>query len=120
MSNESVVTATMPSFAVSPGSRAIDRRKFTTAPCETATPFGRPVEPEVKMTYATSEAVARAFTRPAGAAAISSASASRHTSEARCAGSSPESVDVVTRRPGAASSRMSARRSFGNAGSRGT
>jgi hypothetical protein len=47
ISNEIVVTAASTSCSPRPGSRAIERRKFSNAPCGTATPFGRPVEPEV-------------------------------------------------------------------------
>ncbi|GAA2469626.1 hypothetical protein GCM10010198_15120 [Nocardia seriolae] len=38
------------SFASIGYSCCIHSRRFTIAPCSTATPFGRPVEPEVKMT----------------------------------------------------------------------
>ena len=47
MSNDSVVTATRRSSAVSPGRWAIVVRKLTSARCGIWTPFGRPVEPEV-------------------------------------------------------------------------
>ena len=47
MSNDSVVTATSRSDAVSPGSRAMLARKLTTARCGTTTPLGLPVEPDV-------------------------------------------------------------------------
>ena len=47
MSNESVVTATSLSSAVSPGSLTIAVRKFTTERCGTRTPLGLPVVPEV-------------------------------------------------------------------------
>ncbi len=47
MSNDSVVMASSVSRSEKPGRRAIDSRKFTSAPCGTCTPLGRPVEPEV-------------------------------------------------------------------------
>ncbi|MFT3764373.1 MAG: hypothetical protein QM820_02450 [Minicystis sp.] len=47
MSNERLVTASTQSDASRPGSRAIEARKFTTARCGMATPFGLPVDPEV-------------------------------------------------------------------------
>ncbi|MNT83727.1 hypothetical protein D3C72_2236360 [compost metagenome] len=50
MSKETVVTATIVSSFVKPGSRAIDVRKLTSARWETATPLGVPVEPDVKIT----------------------------------------------------------------------
>src|ERR1700752_4655500 len=51
-SNDSVVTANSVSLASKPGSRCIDRRKFTRATCSIATPFGFPVDPDVYSTYA--------------------------------------------------------------------
>ena len=50
MSKDSVVTDNNTSASVRPGSRAIDSSRFTSERCVTATPFGRPVEPEVKIT----------------------------------------------------------------------
>ena len=47
MSKDSVVTASSTSAAVSPGSRCMAPSKLTTPRWWTATPFGRPVEPEV-------------------------------------------------------------------------
>ena len=47
ISNDSVVTATTTSVAVSPGVVAMLARKFSTARCGTATPFGWPVDPDV-------------------------------------------------------------------------
>ena len=47
MSNDRVVTARRVSSLVSPGSRAIETRKLTTARWGTDTPLGLPVEPEV-------------------------------------------------------------------------
>ena len=52
MSNAIVVTAIKRSDAESPGRLRIDARKFTSARCGTATPFGRPVEPDANRTYA--------------------------------------------------------------------
>ena len=52
MSNAIVVTATSASPAESPGRSAIVARKFVSARWGTATPLGRPVEPDVKITYA--------------------------------------------------------------------
>jgi hypothetical protein len=47
MSNEIVVTATSVSPAATPGVRCIDPMKLASARCETPTPFGVPVEPDV-------------------------------------------------------------------------
>ena len=47
MSNERLVTAKSTSEDESPGSAAIEVRKFVSARCVIATPFGLPVEPEV-------------------------------------------------------------------------
>ena len=47
MSKEIVVTASSTSSAPSPGSRAMEARKFSSAPWEIATPFGFPVLPLV-------------------------------------------------------------------------
>ena len=49
MSNDRVVTASSVSPGPSPGATAIERRKLTAARWEIWTPFGRPVEPEVKI-----------------------------------------------------------------------
>ncbi|OIQ69933.1 hypothetical protein GALL_484600 [mine drainage metagenome] len=49
MSNMTVVTDRMLSLAPMPGARAMLVRKLTTARCGIVTPFGVPVEPEVKM-----------------------------------------------------------------------
>ncbi len=47
MSKEIVVIGGEDVLAVRPGSRRIDHKKFARDKCVTATPFGRPVEPEV-------------------------------------------------------------------------
>ncbi len=47
MSKEIVVTAASFAPLASPGRSCIACRKFTTQPCDTFTPFGLPVEPEV-------------------------------------------------------------------------
>ncbi|CAM5640996.1 hypothetical protein STENM327S_00339 [Streptomyces tendae] len=47
MSNPTVVTATRRSPAPSSKRSRIAVRKFTSAPCGTTTPFGRPVDPDV-------------------------------------------------------------------------
>ena len=47
MSNETVVTAATTSSAARPGRSRIEHRKFSSAPCGTATPLGLPVEPDV-------------------------------------------------------------------------
>ena len=47
MSNDIVVTAASFDEPSSPGRRLIPSRKFTTDPCDTLTPFGLPVDPEV-------------------------------------------------------------------------
>ena len=47
ISKDRDVTANNLSFAVIPGSRCIANRKFTNALCETCTPFGWPVDPDV-------------------------------------------------------------------------
>ena len=49
MSKQIVVTAAMVSSAVKPGVTRMAHRKLVSAPCEICTPFGWPVEPEVKM-----------------------------------------------------------------------
>ncbi len=48
MSNEIVVTASSRSAGCSPGTRAMLSRKLDSAECGISTPFGLPVEPEVK------------------------------------------------------------------------
>ncbi len=53
MSKEIVVTASRLSPAASPGRRRMALRKLLKARWVTATPLGRPVEPEVKIMYAT-------------------------------------------------------------------
>ena len=55
MSNVSLVTARTTSLDVMPGSRRIASRNATMCRCSTSTPFGRPVEPDVYITYARSE-----------------------------------------------------------------
>ena len=50
MSNEMVVTATSVSLESSPGVTRMDVRKFATDRCSISTPFGFPVDPEVKIT----------------------------------------------------------------------
>ena len=52
MSKENVVTASNMSLDSIPGWRFIENKKLITARCSTCTPFGRPVEPDVKITYA--------------------------------------------------------------------
>ena len=47
MSNEMVVTAARTSSGDRPGSFRIELRKLHKLPCDMATPFGLPVEPEV-------------------------------------------------------------------------
>ncbi len=47
MSNAAVVTATSTSSAPKPGRSTSAASVADTAACRTATPFGRPVEPEV-------------------------------------------------------------------------
>ena len=47
MSNDKVVTASSVSSLVKPGSLRMELRKLTTARCESCTPFGLPVEPDV-------------------------------------------------------------------------
>ena len=47
MSNPTVVTAANRSPSPSTNRSCIAARKFTSAPCGTATPFGRPVDPDV-------------------------------------------------------------------------
>ena len=49
MSNEMLVTASHTPGSV-PSSASIAAKKLATLRCSTITPFGRPVEPEVKMT----------------------------------------------------------------------
>ena len=58
MSNDNVVTATRVSSALNPGSRVIETSRLTTDRCVISTPFGRPVDPDVKITYAKSSGLA--------------------------------------------------------------
>jgi hypothetical protein len=108
MSKASVVMATRRSAGPS-GSRARNARSSAaTAPCETVTALGRPVEPDVKMVYAAAVggtshgwpalAPALAGHSTAGSATSSSAtsssptgaSTSARTAAARSAGEPPE------------------------------
>ena len=56
MSKLIVVIASSRSCSLKPGATRIDAMKFATARCGICTPLGRPVEPEVKITYAVSSA----------------------------------------------------------------
>ena len=87
MSNDRVVAAIITSESVRPGRTAMDCRKFTTFRCSTATPFGRPVEPEVKMTYARSRPAGRSTT--SGIASFVSGGTSAVTSMTQSPASRP-------------------------------
>ena len=52
MSNEMLVTASHTPGPSPPTRASIPAKKLTTFRWQTITPFGRPVEPDVKMTYA--------------------------------------------------------------------
>mmetsp|Transcript_15674 Transcript_15674/g.38040 ORF Transcript_15674/g.38040 Transcript_15674/m.38040 type:complete len:396 (+) Transcript_15674:424-1611(+) len=146
MSKHTVVTAHSRVDALAPVSSSMDPRKFIRLRCVTCTPLGRPVEPEVKSTYARSlgcptgsgmslgeEGAAgasvssigrcawRAFLKcPAGtsssASAFASACARRAASAMRA--SSPPAADVMTAET-PASCIMAPTRSAGYSGSSG-
>ncbi len=118
MSKETVVTATSPSPGLMASSWACMRRKLASAECGITTPLGRPVEPEVWMTYA-GWAPSGTGSGPAGSSA-GSARADRASGESRTrvsvpgtSGASAAAARVVRTHTGRASSTMNSRRSAG-------
>ena len=113
ISKDSVLIAQMVSASVRPGSRAIERIRFTAERCRISTPFGLPVEPEVKMTYAGSSGPAAAPCGGASAEASSGASASTTTTDGTGDGTVSRSAVWVTITLAADRLTMYARRSTG-------
>src|SRR6185436_13553817 len=90
------------------------------ARCGTSTPLGRPVEPEVYITYAAASGSAAIAGASAGSAAIAAASASTRTTRAAWGGRGSARDDFVTSTGTAVSASMKASRSAGYDGSSGT
>ncbi len=95
-----------------PGCACCQARRFASVRCGTPTALGRPVEPEVKMTYISVSSDAPARGSSSGMAAISAASRSTHTATVS-AGKRPRSDSSVTTTEAPASSSISRRRSSG-------
>ncbi len=109
-SNVNGVFCRTTSDSVSPYSACIHTRRFTIAPCPTATPFGRPVEPDVKITYAVFEPRSGPMRSASDTGADenpdTSASSRRTTGTDLCPATSKPSRDVDNTTAGAAVSRM--------------
>ncbi len=130
-SNDSGVLCSTRSSGASPNVSCIHSSRLTIARCETPTPLGRPVEPEVKITYASESGCTRVGA-PGTSGTLSAGSGARPET-ARAAGSGSESArgsatpsgrTVVPSGPvstvrARASSIMYASRSGGSPGSRG-
>ncbi len=114
-SKEKEEKASTRSRAVIPNSSRAAATCASIAPCSMPTAFGRPVEPEVKMTYARS----RGSGVWCGAPASGSASSTRSTRGPSAPASSAVAASVMTQ-ASAASSAMNRSRSSGSAGSSGT
>ena len=116
MSKLTVVTASQESCGPIGTRSAISVRKFARLRCDTTTPLGRPVDPDVYKMYAAPSGPSQAGAGVSGAAGAVSSRRIRPT-PAGTAASSPRVVTTVTA-PESVS--MKARRSAGKSGSNGT
>ncbi|NCL73150.1 hypothetical protein AIIKEEIJ_00585 [Rhodococcus sp. YH1] len=109
-SNVNGVFCNTTSSAVSPYRPCIHTRRLTIAACETPTPFGRPVDPDVKITYAVFDgrngAVRSASVNGASDSAATSTASTASTRTDDSAGASNPSRVVVSTTTGSATSRM--------------
>src|SRR5581483_3286531 len=104
-----------------PNTSAAQQASDTAPACSTMIPLGRPVDPDVKITYATSRgpAVPGRFSPSNGASSAAVAGSSSGTSGSP-SGSPAATAAVVSTATGADSASMYAIRSAGYAGSTGT
>src|SRR5215813_3348652 len=108
------------SFGPNCSSPAMKARTLTTDLCGTCTPLGRPVEPDVKITYITSSGLAIAGRLSTASDPTCCQSESRHKTLAHPGGIALVKDTCVRIHREAASSRIVRRRSGGCDGSSGT